>query len=335
MTILKLSTALWLILNYSIVDFSNLMELPIGHPRHQKTWDLLVKGDYIQLLDFSFPQNLYDLTESDFEELLWSGLIQAIAFYESPTDLNPAMVNTWINNSLAINSNLGHVLPKPQIINGNKHSAFKALNNFTGVWHGHWKSHKVHHNWLPVRDHNREIIKGTNLLGFQSCFTGDGVGWNYVIEKEGEIVILGFVYHFKNNGSIVSGDPHYAFLNNNNQLTWVTNNHIYYEFTCNQENCTNSKHYVITGASYEHKQMKSKLVSGFQAVYLGEEQVPPTYITLTLHDVQEGKNQFLKNLKQSVLKVFQSTNSIFETGKKIALNNIRKSTSLILKFFNF
>jgi hypothetical protein len=158
-----------------------------------------------------------------------------------------------------------------------------SLDQFSGTWHGNWGKMLVHHLWLPVRRFVQSIAEGTTLISFQSCFTGDGFGWNYVLEQGNQIIILGFILHFDDNGTITSKNPHYAFLNNSNQLIWVSEDHIYYEFICDNSNCSDEKHYVISGAAYEKHTNRVKLTSGFQTVYLPRNEDLPPFKSIDLN----------------------------------------------------
>ena len=247
----------------------------------------LVASDYQQLSYFSKHLALYEITEERFQELLWNGALKALLFYESQYDLNSITANRSIRSKLRDNSHLGHYLSPPQKNNSvTTPMAFSALERFSGTWYGQWKDQRVEHNWLPVRPCKKELGYDYTLIGFQSCFTGDGMGWNYVVQKKNTTVILGFVYHLDEHGDISFQNPHYALLNMGQQLTWVSNDHLYFEFVCHNPNCGSKKHYVITGGKYEILNEGLELVSGFQAVYVPEKNLPhPAFRKIPLsHD---------------------------------------------------
>ena len=328
---IKLSVSLLVGLLVFMICLPNTIKLPATHEGEQNQWHNLIKADYGQLRDFSNNQNLFGLNQEQFEDLLWKGLLKAIDFHQSPKHLNAAQANKWIKTQFTANSNLQHQLPRPKIVAATKSKAFEAYTNFQGFWHGRWKSVQVHHHWLPVREHYRKISENEFLLGFQSCYTGDGIGWNYVVEKEGEIVLLGFVYHMTSEGSIAFGNPHYAFLNSGGQLIWVSDDHIYYEFTCTNPRCENGKHYVITGGGYEDKNKKPVLVSGFQAIYLSQKLQLPKFEVLALATYDEKENRFLESrvapTTESLEATIPGTEYVNETLRK-ALNKISKLNSI-------
>ncbi|GMN11594.1 hypothetical protein MTsPCn9_25280 [Croceitalea sp. MTPC9] len=243
--------------------------------------DILL-SDYRNLSGFSEQMKAYGICKESFKELFWKGAEKSLDFYLSTEFLKESLVNSLVEKQLWMNSGLEHPINKPNTDKTNASRASKVLNTFSGKWHGKWKAMKVHHLWLPVRKSSKELNHGFTLIGFQSCFTGDGFGWNYIVKKKNSIIVLGFVYHFDSNGQISSKNPHYAFLNSNNQLTWVSDSHIYYEFICNDSNCSNRKHYIITGAQYLQQPMGLKLISGFQAVYLSEDYKLPTFKNLNI-----------------------------------------------------
>jgi len=294
-----------LCLMFSLIGFCKTNAIRLKIKKEHEQWHSLVEKDYRKLLQHSLHQNFYGLTEDTFEELLWNGLVESIRFYESPDFIDSKQVTQWIIHKLKPNPDLNFGLPTPKTIDPCKATAFSALNNFTGIWHGNWKSERVHHHWLPVREYHKKINTESNLLGLQSCITGDGIGWNYVVEKEGNVIILGFVYHIMEDGTPVSGNPHYAFLNSNHELSWVSNNHIYYEFTGSHHHNFIGRHYIITGASYDNRSGQARLTKGFQAVYRSEERQLPKFKTLTLLPSRKEDNQTFKFLSKRIWKVLE------------------------------
>ncbi|MFD2587471.1 hypothetical protein ACFSQJ_11055 [Croceitalea marina] len=239
-----------------------------------------LSSDYKDLTDFSESIATFIMKEESFNRLFWEGLIKSYSFYSSSEYIEQSTINDLIETRLWSNPDLKHSFKKPEINRTNFLMAFNALNSFSGKWHGKWETMKMHHLWLPVRKCNTALFDSFTLVGFQSCYTGDGIGWNYVLKKEDDVIILGFVYHFNDNGKIFARNPHYAFLNSKKQLTWVSDNHIYYEFVCTNSTCANEQHYVITGAQYEKNANGIELISGFQAIYLDKNQLIPDFQSL-------------------------------------------------------
>jgi hypothetical protein len=227
--------------------------------------------DYQNLSTFSETISANKISETDFHSLFWEGLTKSYAFYSSSDYIDLAAINHLIDTELRSSAGLGHSFKKLERIRTNLSMAFDALNSFSGEWYGKWETMKVHHRWLPVRECNKVIMGKFTLMGFQSCYTGDGIGWNYLVKEGNNTIVLGFVYHFNTDGKTYVKNPHYAFLSSNGRLTWISDNHIYHEFICEHSHCTDEKHYVITGAKYKKAAEKIEFVSGFQAVYSCED----------------------------------------------------------------
>jgi|GEM_PF-2724733 len=274
------------IASYNLEDFNGLNEI--------------LTSDYNDLSTFSDDIKNFNITPAKFNGLCWNGLVKSLRFYLSAESINPSSINHIIKKELWGNSDLRHPLGKPEISNCDATLAFKALDQFSGKWHGLWQSSEVHHLWLPIRKYQKEITDGYSLIGFQSCFTGDGIGWNYIVKNKKEVVILGFVYHYDKNGEITAKNPHFAFLNTYNQLTWISDTHIYHEFVCGNANCKENKHYVITGADYKRHSKKIEITSGFQAVYCSENLDLPTFKDFVIHKLDNKKKVFLKKLVLSL-----------------------------------
>lgn len=236
---------------------------PLHLSKFQAFSDLL-SFDYQQLAGFSENMKSYGITEECFDELFWEGIKESLKFCLSSKYIDQTSVNNLIELELWRNPDLEHPIIRPEISKIGISRAFKALNEFSGEWHGKWQAMKVHHLWLPVKEFKMEINDGFTLIGFQSCFTGDGFGWNYVVNIKNKILILGFVYHFDNSGRISAKNPHYAFLNPGNQLTWVSDSHIYYEFKCNGITCDEKKHYTIQEVGIKDKLNNISLPPGFR-----------------------------------------------------------------------
>ncbi len=259
--------------------------------------------DYQQLSDFSPAMRSYGTTVAGFHQLFQEGAMESYQFYANRTSLAPFSVNRLINRELVPNTGLGHSIEKPQTVIPNVDFAFQALNQFSGEWHGKWQQMPVHHLWLPVRRCKIELSSEVLLIGFQSCYTGDGFGWNYVVQEGEKIIVLGFVYHFDKRGMITSRNPHYAFLNPQQQLTWISDDHVYYEFVCENIHCRHGKHYVITGGQYAPKADKTTLLNGFQAVYASDSLTNPSFQQLVMDELTHTKELFFKKLIRGCLQL--------------------------------
>jgi len=281
------------------------IEQPVKEEFNSKTKNLqgysdLLTSDYKRLTRFSENLKEYGITEESFENLFWEGLSKSRNFYSSSDHMGQSSVNHWIEKELLNHVDLYHPLEKPETLQTNSANAFSALHSFSGEWHGTWETMKVNHLWLSVQRTKNDLTDGFSIVGFQSCFTGDGFGWNYVVKEQNEIVILGFVYHFDDTGNITARNPHYAFVNTKHQLTWVSDNHIYYEFVCRDSKCGDKKHYVITGGQYEKRIQRTNLTSGFQAVYVSESLELPAFKHLYLNRVNRAKKLLSRKLETRI-----------------------------------
>jgi len=223
--------------------------------------------DFQVIFEFSKKMKLYSVSQENFETFFQKGVMESYNFQQSSHYMNQSRLNRMIEKELSLYQDLKHPLKKLSKRDSKDLKSSEVLNTFSGEWYGKWKSMDVKHLWLPFKKTNLKIGKEFKIIGFQTCFIGDGFGWNYLIQKGEKIIILGYVYHFDEKGKLISENPHYAFVNNENQLTWVSDNHIYHEFVCEDAKCTNSKHYVITAISYTSTN-GIKFGIPFQAIYL-------------------------------------------------------------------
>lgn len=250
------------------------------YQNHQILKDILL-FDYMDLVFFSRKMTDYGRTAEEFKQSFEDGLLKSLEFYRSST-ICQSEINELIESNLCANSSLNHQIEKPQVTKINLPMALSSLDQFAGEWHGNWEKMQVHHLWLPVRELVYNLTDEFTLVGFQSCFTGDGFGWNYVVKHSNQTVILGFVIHFDNDGTIISKNPHFAFLNNKDQLMWVSEDHIYNEFICYDSNCSDKRHYVISGAGYKRESGKLNLVNGFQTIYSSNDEDLPAFKSIKL-----------------------------------------------------
>ncbi|QLG44380.1 hypothetical protein [Costertonia aggregata] len=243
----------------------------------------LLSTDYQELAAFSKKLRACEVTEESFRLLFWEGLTKSFDFYKTSKKIHSTDIDRLIATELFSHTDLSHPFKKPEMRKTNLAKAFHLLNQFSGEWHGHWGPMNVHHFWLPVRQFNQAVSKKFTLVGFQSCFTGDGFGWNYLVKEGENITVLGFVYHFNDEGRISAKNPHYAYMNSNNQLTWVSDNHIYHEFICDSSHCFKTRHYVISGVKYEKQTQGLQSEYGFQTIYLPDNEDLPAFKHITLN----------------------------------------------------
>ncbi|TMM51975.1 hypothetical protein FEE95_21400 [Maribacter algarum] len=247
--------------------------------------------DFLEILEFSEKMKLYGITQENFESFFHKGALESFNFHQSSHYMKQSNLNRMIERELINYQDLKHPLKKPSKSNSKNLKVRSVLNTFSGEWSGKWKSMPVRHLWLPFKEINLEINELFKIIGFQTCFTGDGFGWNYLIQKGEETIILGHVYHFNTIGKLDYENPHYALVNNQSQLTWVSDNHIYYEFVCDNKKHKNERHYVITALPYS-RENKLKFGTPIQAIYTSRNSVNnSTKIKKPLNSVPHYKAQ--------------------------------------------
>ncbi len=237
-----------------------------GSPLEMSAIEHQLQEDHQKLCRFSNHMKRYEVGVSDFSTFFQKGVDASLLFYEASASSLPIFDVPSFEKKILKASHLMHPLKKQSMPQGGLEDPFKALDDFSGKWFGKWKTMEVSHLWLPIRTCSLKLAKGYQLIGYQSCFTGDGFGWNYVVKKAENVVILGYVFHFDQNGQLAYENPHYGFLNGSEGLTWVSNDHLYYEFLCKKPACQLGKHYVITAVPYCTIQ-KPEFKNLTQAVY--------------------------------------------------------------------
>lgn len=236
-----------------------------------------LQEDYRKLYRFSKQMQRYDVGISDFSTFFQKGLETSLAFYKASCSAQSKTAIKNFERKICQDSFLNHQIKK-QHLPKEFQNPFKVLDRFSGKWFGTWKSMEVRHLWLPLRKCHASQAMGYELIGYQSCFTGDGFGWNYILRNDTDILVLGYVYHFNANGKLAYGNPHFGFVNGSGGLTWVSNNHLYYELLCQNTSCHLGKHYVINAVPYSNIQ-KPTFVKGTQVVYTS---VDPNFRTHVL-----------------------------------------------------
>ncbi|MDW3190778.1 MAG: hypothetical protein R8G66_00345 [Cytophagales bacterium] len=246
--------------------------------RHLKT-EFLLSEDYEQLADFAIVFRDYSPSKENFELLFWHGLKESLVFHERLGQSKRSYSFVLRKFKRLPHHQFSHPINQETPFRTNTIEAFHILRRFTGQWHGYWEEKPVHHFWLPVRTVDITFTKRTKLLGFQSCFTGDGFGWNYVVQKKNQIIVLGFVYHYDENGALAKGNPHVGLMHQDLHLTWISDSHIYNEQVCTHPDCALGPHYVITGMAFNPNHQHHRAEIGFQAIYLSEEMELPLFQT--------------------------------------------------------
>ncbi|MEL7271596.1 MAG: hypothetical protein AAGL34_18625 [Bacteroidota bacterium] len=256
--------------------------------------------DY-QLLDgFGAIGAHHHISSEDFDKFFWKGVKESMNFYSLHRG-SRSLVQNIVKEELFPHKDLKHDLKKPRLCKTNLQRAYDALHQFSGNWHGRWAGQTVNHLWLPVVLTDTLIEEKVRLVGFQSCYTGDGLGWNYIVENKEETLMLGYVYHF-DEAVLTAENPHYAYCNTDLQLTWVSNDNIYYEFTCDDPYRPNEKQYVITGAKYSVSKKELKPSAGFQAVYSSKREATPVFQNLALNPLKKAKRSLASMLFGTIKK---------------------------------
>jgi len=235
-----------------------------------------LKIDYYQLNRCTRQMEAYKIDPITFRLLFREGLQKAIQFYNSP-ERHPEIKLKKIIKPFHLQYPTVHAVQRQRVAHTQLEEGITALNRFAGSWYGLWKETKVEHLWLPVRQVSQSLTDDFQLLAFQSAFTGDGIGWNYLVQHDEEVLLLGFVYHYDAGGAQIAKTPHYAFLDQEGQITWITEDHIFFETVCHENHGLSGKHYVITGEAYEKKTKKDRLIHRFQAIYLATDQSLPQF----------------------------------------------------------
>jgi len=224
--------------------------------------------DYDELIIFSETNSEFDISKANFKELFLEGVVRSYNFFYSSDFIDSTKISLALESKILSHPQFSDRLLSPHIIESDSISVINSFDKFSGRWYGKWEARKMKHLWLPSRKTNLLLFGHLELVGFQSCFLGDGIGWNYLVKEKNRFIIFGFVCHFDKSGVICAKNPHYAFLNYNGQLTWVSDDHIYYEFIRSEANI---KHYIITGIRYRKRQKELEPISLFQAIYLSED----------------------------------------------------------------
>ena len=236
-----------------------------GSPLEMPAIERQLQEDYQKLCRFSNHMKRYEVGVSDFSTFFQKGVEASLAFYKASCLPQSIKAIENFERKIYQDSSLIHLIKKQHQLKEFQ-NPFKVLDRFSGKWFGKWKSMDISHLWLPLRKCHASQAMGYELIGYQSCFTGDGFGWNYILRSGTNVLILGYVYHYNKNGQLAYGNPHYGFVNGSGGLTWVSNDHLYYEVLCQKASCKSGKHYVITAVPYSTIQ-KPSYAKGTQAVY--------------------------------------------------------------------
>lgn len=143
------------------------------------------------------------------------------------------------------------------------------LKDFSGKWFGRWRNSNVNHTWLSPVKLNKTISIDSlsfSVKAYQSAFTGDGLGWNYLIEQDHELYLLGMTYHYQ-AGEITMRRPHVGLSQSEDTIVWLTKDHTYYEYTCQCDNIGLPEHYLIDGVYFYEDSERVEKAEGFRAIY--------------------------------------------------------------------
>ncbi len=207
---------------------------------------LQLQEDYEELASFTSKLKHYKLDPITFEKRFWQGLAQAIDYFRADVLQNPN-TKRELARPFHLRFPMIHEVQRKSLSITQLADGIAALERFAGPWYGLWENMKVKHLWLPVRQSRHPLQGDFRLLAFQSAFTGDGIGWNFLVRHEGAVHMLGHVYHFDLDGHLSTQTPHYAYLDQVGQITWITADHIFFETVCHEDHGLAGKHYVITG----------------------------------------------------------------------------------------
>ncbi len=239
---------------------------------------LQLEADYEELASFSPKFKYYGIDALTFEKLFWKGLAQATNYFTEDVLQNPN-AKRELASPFHLRFPMIHEVQRKRLSITQLTDGIAALERFTGPWYGLWEKMKVKHLWLPVRQSQHPLQGDFQLLAFQSAFTGDGMGWNFLVRHKGEVHMLGHVYHYDSEGDLINQTPHYAYLDQAGQITWITEDHIFFETVCHEDHDHGfaGKHYVITGESYDASTNEPHLTNRFQAIYLAKDQLLPQF----------------------------------------------------------
>ncbi|MEO0468911.1 MAG: hypothetical protein AAF206_04760 [Bacteroidota bacterium] len=229
-------------------------------------------ADYDSLCAHSEEMSLYRVSKPIFQYLFEEGLAKAEAFCRQFAPDADARLDA-LQQDLHPETFIHPGRPAQPIV-PTEADAIQALQSFSGSWYGYWRDDLVSHHWLRVQKPN---VRHDGLIAWQTCFTGDGFGWNYVVKMDGKICVLGYVFHFDAEGIFTKGRPHFAQLTEQGQILWFTEDHIYCEKVCQEKGCESAEHYVITGGQFSGKAKYLSINKVFQAIYLRNNQDLPLY----------------------------------------------------------
>lgn len=239
---------------------------------------LQLQADYEELASFTSKVKHYGIDAMTFEKRFWQGLAQATRYFTEDILQNPN-ASSQLTSPFHLRFPMIHEVQRKRLSITQLADGIAALERFTGPWYGLWEEMKVKHLWLPVRQSEHPLPGDFQLLAFQSAFTGDGIGWNFLVRHKGDVHMLGHVYHYDSAGRLTSQTPHYAYLDQVGQITWITEDHIFFETVCHEkhDHTFTGKHYVITGESHDEATDEPQLTNRFQAIYLAKDQLLPQF----------------------------------------------------------
>lgn len=235
-----------------------------------------LQADYEELASYTAKMKHFQLDPITFEKRFWQGLAEATNYFTEDVLQNPDNKRD-LTRPFHLRFPMVHEVQRKSLSITQLADGIAALERFTGPWYGLWDKMKVKHLWLPVRQSRHTLQGDFQLLAFQSAFTGDGIGWNFLVRHKGKVHMLGHVYHYDIEGHLSTQTPHYAYLDQAGQITWITKDHIFFETVCHEDHGLAGKHYVITGESYDSSTNEPDATNRFQAIYLAKDHLLPQF----------------------------------------------------------
>ena len=156
---------------------------------------------------------------------------------------------------------------------------------FDGKWFGYWDVWPMNHYWRPsdVFTPNRAVDGSKHTLrALQYAWIGNGFGWNYVVQLEGDVereCVLGMVYYLDGHpyDKVVDEKPHVGYSDGDERLVWFTAKEVFFEER-QPATAAQPERYCIT-ALYHNLLDENPGVSpdGVQAVYTRDAMNRPAF----------------------------------------------------------
>ncbi len=149
-----------------------------------------------------------------------------------------------------------------QALQDSPQKATDALKPFEGQWVGKWHKQRVIHDWQALTLLAQPILLGKQLeiLAIQFCWVGDGYGWNVVVRKGGQVLLLGTVNHLDPSGRIAYRVPHVGVPRGAGHILWMTPSSLFSEYI-------NDGKYVIQSQAWKMTTDVIELGQSYQTTY--------------------------------------------------------------------